>query len=129
MASKSVVVTASATFGGSSYDVRAIPCGVPESAELPDVTVLADVEQRFAPAACTEDGDITITIAGTPPALNATGALVISKNVATAGGAPAEASVSVGNCIVTNVEPSTLEAGGDRVQTWDVTFKPDGSRS
>lgn len=129
MSSKSVVVSAVVKFGSASYDVRAIPCGIPESADLPDVTVLADVEQRFEPAACTEDGDIVVTIAGTPPAVNSVGSLVIEKKVSTAGGAAASASVSIGTAIVTSVEPSTLEAGGDRVQTWDVTFKPNGSRT
>ena len=31
--------------------------------------------------------------------------------------------------VLTGVEPSTIEAGGDRVLTWTVTFKPNGSRS
>lgn len=127
--SKHVVVKSAITFGGTAYDVRTLPCGVPETTDLPDVTVLSDVEQRFAPSACTEDGEISITIAGTPPAVNAVGALVITQSVSVAGGTATSETVACGQCIVTAVSPSTLEAGGDRVQTWDVTFRPNGTRS
>lgn len=126
---KAVATSASIQFAGTEYDCKSLPSGVPESCELPNVTVLTDGVQQFAESALTEDGDIQVVIAGTPPALNATGALTIKLSVSVAGAAAAPSDVPVGNCIVTGVEPSTIEAGGDRVLTYTVTFKPDGSRA
>lgn len=126
---KAVVTSANITFAGVAYDCKSIPSGIPETCEPPNVTVLTDIEQRFDSAAVTEDGEIQAVVAGSHPALNAVGALTIGLTVSVAGATAAASNVSVGNCIVTGVEPSTIEADGDRVLTWTVTFKPNGSRS
>ena len=126
---KAVVTTAKITFAGTAYDCKSIPSGIPETCEPPNVTVLTDIEQRFDSAAVTEDGEIQAVVAGSHPAINAVGELTIALTVSVAGATAESANVSVGNCIVTGVEPSTIEAGGDRVLTWTVTFKPNGSRT
>ena len=126
---KAVVTSAKITFAGTAYDCKSIPSGIPETCEPPNVTDLTDIEQRFDSAAVTEDGEIQAVVAGSHPALNAVGSLTISLNVSVAGATATSSDVSVGNCIVTGVEPSTIEAGGDRVLTWTVTFKPNGSRT
>ena len=126
---KAVVTSAKITFAGTTYDCKSIPSGIPETCEPPNVTVLTDIEQRFDSAAVTEDGEIQAVVAGSHPALNAVGSLTIDLTVSGAGATAESSNVSVGNCIVTGVEPSTIEAGGDRVLTWTVTFKPNGSRS
>lgn len=126
---KAVVTSAKITFAGVAYDCKSIPSGIPETCEPPNVTVLTDIEQRFDSAAVTEDGEIQAVVAGSHPALNAVGSLTIALTVSVAGATSAASNVSVGNCIVTGVEPSTIEADGDRVLTWTVTFKPNGSRS
>ena len=79
--------------------------------------------------AVTEDGEIQAVVAGSHPALNAVGSLTIALTVSVAGATATSSDVSVGDCIVTGVEPSNIEADGDRVLTWTVTFKPNGSRS
>ena len=126
---KSVVTTAKITFAGTAYDCKSIPSGIPETCEPQNVTVLTDTEQRFESAAVTEDGEIQAVVAGSHPAINAVGSLTIALTVSVAGETATSSDVSVGNCIVTGVEPSTIEAGGDRVLTWTVTFKPNGSRT
>ena len=126
---KAVVTSAKITFAGAAYDCKSIPSGIPETCEPPNVTVLTDTEQRFESAAVTEDGEIQAVVAGSHPALNAVGSLTIALTVSVDGETAADSNVSVGNCIVTGVEPANIEAGGDRVLTWTVTFKPNGSRS
>ena len=126
---KAVVTSAKITFAGTAYDCKSIPSGIPETCEPPNVTVLTDIEQRFESAAVTEDGEIQAVVAGSHPAINAVGSLTIALTVSVSGETATSSDVSVGNCIVTGVEPSTIEAGGDRVLTWTVTVKPNGSRS
>ena len=129
MSAPTVIQTATLSFGSDSYKVKSIPSGIPETCEPPNVTVLTDIEQRFDSAAVTEDGEIQAVVAGSHPALNAVGSLTIALTVSVAGATATSSDVSVGNCIVTGVEPSNIEAGGDRVLTWTVTFKPNGSRT
>ena len=126
---KAVVTSAKITFAGTAYDCKSIPSGIPETCEPPNITILLDTEQRFDFAAVTEDGEIQAVVAGSHPAINAVGSLTIALTVSVAGETATSSDVSVGNCIVTGVEPSTIEAGGDRVLTWTVTFKPNGSRT
>lgn len=126
--SKQVVVTATVTFGGTSYDCRKIPGGIPESCEPPDVTVLADVEQRFEASALTQDDAVELEMVSAP-SLNAKAALVLTLKVSEAGATATSSTVNLGDCIVTNIEPSSVEAGGDRVKTYTVTFQPVGTRT
>ena len=125
---KAVAMSVKLVFDGKDYDCKSIPAGVPETAELPNVTVCTDSVQQFAEAAVTEEGAMTFVVADTPPALNAVGALSVVANVSTAGGNAVEQTINCGPCIVESIEPTTIEAGGDRVQTWSVTFRPNGER-
>lgn len=127
-ASKNVVTQYSVSFDSTVYDCKSIPAGVPASCEPPDVTVGTDVNTRHAAAAYTEDGEITVTMSG-KPTINSVGTLKLVRKVSTAGAAAASSDVTVGSAIVTNITPSDIEAGGDRVRWYDVTFKPTGDRT
>ena len=126
--SKVVAHQFSLTFGGVEYDVKSIVPGVSETTDLPDVTVGKDVEQRFEKSAVTEDAEFTVTMASAP-SLNAVGAVVVKMKTSEGGAAVADDDKQLGPCIVTNVTPATIEAGGDRVRWFDVTFRPTGARS
>lgn len=128
--SKVVVVTAKLKFAGTEYGCLSLPPGIPQTTDLPDVTVLTDVEQRFDESALVEDASFTAELEGDCDGLlNEVGAVQVVLTKRTAGGSSTTDTISFGDCIVTNVEPATLEAGGDRVRTSTVTFQPNGTRT
>lgn len=128
--SKVVAVKAKLTFNGTEYGCRSLPPGIPQTTDLPDVTILTDEEQRFDESALVEDAEFQAELAGDCDGLlNSVGPVVVTLTKRTAGGSETSETITFGPCIVTSVEPSTLEAGGDRVQTWTVAFKPNGTRT
>lgn len=119
MSAPSVISSATLTFDGTDYKLKSIPSGRPVSCEAIDVTCLDDSKRQFVPGALKINGEISAVIASdAPPAENAKGALALAL-----GGS----SVDCGDAVVKSVEPSTIEVGGNREQTWSVVFQPCGA--
>lgn len=129
IANKVVIVSQTATFNSGTVKFKSAPCGVPETTDLPDVTCNDDVEQRFDQSALTEDGDIVLICSSVPAALNTSSTLTLVQKVRVGSGQVQSKSSPFGTCILTKINPVTIEAEGDRVNWFECTFKPDGTRT
>lgn len=119
MSAPTVIASATLTFDSTTYKLKSLPAGKPQTAEAVDVTCCDDSRKQFAPGAIVVNEDISTTIAGDdPPTENTKAALSLTLDSTT---------VSIGDAVVKSVTPSTIEAGGGRELTWDVVFTPCGS--
>lgn len=128
--SKVVACAATLLFNDGEYRLRSVPADIAETCDLPNITTLSDDWQQFEESACTEDGDFTFVVLGDDhPLLDEIGSLGLALIERTADGEQTTRTVSMGRGFVTNCEPSTITADGDRVKTWTVTIKPTGDRT
>lgn len=125
---RGAVTLLSISFSGVIYACRKCPVDRGREAEPVNVTTLSDTEEHFLPGPLLKNGDIAVTITGaaTPPVLNTVGPLIISFSINN-GTAVTAKSVTIANAILTKREPPSVDAGGDRAMSWDLTFRPDGT--
>lgn len=119
--SKSVKVT----FNNVQYAVPQAPSAQPQSSDPTDVTCLEDTEKQFIKGALLNNDTFDVVVQGVtePPVVNTVGELSIEA-VYCNGSADVTKTVTVGPCILQNVQPPNPEAGGDRAANWTFTFQP-----
>ena len=120
MAAPTVISTASLDFGSTTYFVKSLPAGKPQTADPVEVTTCADTRKKFVPGALVTNDDISVKIAGdSPPVENTKATLSFTLGGTT---------VPVGDAVVKSVKASSIEASGSgRELTWDVVFAPCGA--
>lgn len=125
---KEAVKSLSMTFAGTSYKVRETPPDDHKASEPIDVTCLDDTSEQFLPGALVTSQEFEVTINGpaTVPAINTVGDVVFTLSIENGSGTAASKTVTIPACILTEVEPAGVSAGGDRVHDYTLTFKPSG---
>ena len=125
---KEAVKTLSMTFAGTSYKVRETPPDAHKASEPIDVTCLDDTSEQYLPGALVTSQEFEVTINGpaTVPAINTVGDVVFTLAIENGSGAAAEKTVTIPACILNEVEPAGVSAGGDRVHDYTLTFRPSG---
>lgn len=121
--------TGTLTFNSVAYDTASLPPMKAQEQPSVDVTANSDTRTQKIPGALTTDKPFTVSIymkGSGDIVVGATGALTITP-VLENGVADVTAAFSYNKCIVTDVQPSNLDASGDRKAVYDVTFDPDGS--
>lgn len=123
--------TGTLTFNSVTYDTATIPPMKAQEQPAVDVTATSDTKTRKIKGALTTDKPFTISVymkGASDIVVGATGALTITP-VLENGVADVTAAFSYNNVIVTDVQPASLDAQGDRKAVYDVTFDPDGSEA
>lgn len=123
--SKYQVKSVTATFGSSSFKVVQAPTAQPQSSDPTDVTCLDDTGKQFIKGALLNNDTFDLVVQGLTqaPTVNTVGALTLTVEYCD-GATDTSKTVSVGNCILQNVQPPNPEAGGDRAANWTLTFQP-----
>ena len=113
------------TFNNVEYAVPQAPAAQPQSSDPTDVTCLEDTAKQFIKGALKNNDTFDIVVQGITeaPEINTVGALSLAV-VYCNGSTDTSKTVTVGNCILTNVQPPNPEAGGDRAANWTLTFQP-----
>lgn len=113
------------TFDGVEYAVPQAPAAQPQSSDPTDVTCLEDTAKQFIKGALLNNDTFDVVVQGVneAPDVNTVGELSIAA-VYCNGSADVTKSVSIGDCILQNVQPPNPEAGGDRAANWTFTFQP-----
>ena len=113
------------TFNNVEYAVPQAPAAQPQSSDPTDVTCLEDTAKQFIKGALLNNDTFDVVVQGvdTAPVVNTVGAVTLSV-VYCNGSADVTKSVSIGDCILQNVQPPNPEAGGDRAANWTLTFQP-----
>lgn len=125
---KEAVKSLSMMFGGTSYKVREAPPDDHKASEAIDVTCLDDTSEQFLPGALVTSQEFEVTINGptTVPTVNTTGDVVFTLSIENGSGTAASKTITIAGCILTEVEPASVSAGGDRVHDYTLTFRPSG---
>lgn len=113
------------TFNNVEYAVPQAPAAQPQSSDPTDVTCLEDTAKQFIKGALLNNDTFDVVVQGvdTAPVVNTVGAVTLAV-VYCNGSADVTKSVSIGDCILQNVQPPNPEAGGDRAANWTLTFQP-----
>ena len=113
------------TFDNVEYAVPQAPAAQPQSSDPTDVTCLEDTAKQFIKGALLNNDTFDVVVQGvdTAPVVNTVGAVTLAV-VYCNGSADVTKSVSIGDCILQNVQPPNPEAGGDRAANWTLTFQP-----
>lgn len=113
------------TFNNVAYSVPQAPSAQPQSSDPTDVTCLEDTAKQFIKGALLNNDTFDIVVQGVneAPVVNTVGELSIEA-VYCNGSADVTKTVTVGDCILQNVQPPNPEAGGDRAANWTLTFQP-----
>lgn len=113
------------TFNNVEYAVPQAPAAQPQSSDPTDVTCLEDTAKQFIKGALLNNDTFDVVVQGvdTAPVVNTVGAVTLAV-VYCNGSADMTKSVSIGDCILQNVQPPNPEAGGDRAANWTLTFQP-----
>ena len=119
------VKSVTATFGSTAFKVVQAPSGQPQSSDPTDVTCLDDTGKQFIKGALLNNDTFDLVVQGITdaPTVNTVGALTLSVSYCN-GSSDTTKTVSIGDCILQNVQPPTPEAGGDRAANWTLTFQP-----
>lgn len=119
------VKSVTATFGSTSFKVVQAPSAQPQSSDPTDVTCLDDTAKQFIKGALLNNDTFDLVVQGLTeaPTINTVGALTLSVAYCN-GSSDTPKTVSIGDCILQNVQPPNPEAGGDRAANWTLTFQP-----
>lgn len=113
-----------------SLECASLPAFGGVTREAVDITSLTDYEESFAGGAVDELDEFTVTVLDSDEYAFTVGGvftLALSGQVYDADtNAASSYNVSLGKCILTGMTPATIEAGGNRVMTQELTFKPTG---
>ncbi len=128
MANRYAVKSLKATFGTSAFACRTAPAGDGVSCDPTDVTCLTDAEEIYIPGAITKHDEITLKVNGLTeaPELNKVADLTLEITF-NDGNTDSSKTVTIANCILKAVKPSSIDAGGDRAADFELTFQPGGA--
>ena len=130
MANRYAVKSATLSFGSTTYDMAAAPCGKSETKDAVEVTALSDQVKQFITGALKETDEFTITLYQKSSDLTvdtAPASLSMTVVLEDGGSTDQTVTVSINKAIITKVAYPNQDASGDRKATYDVTFRPDGS--
>lgn len=119
------IKSVTATFGSTTFKVVQAPSAQPQSSDPTDVTCLDDTAKQFIKGALFNNDTFDLVVQGLTeaPTVNTVGAVTLSVDYCN-GSSDTTKTVSIGDCILQNVQPPNPEAGGDRAANWTLTFQP-----
>ncbi len=128
MANRYAVKSLKATFGTSAFACRTAPAGDGVSCDPTDVTCLVDTEEIYIPGAIKKHDEITLKVNGMTdaPELNTVADLTLEITF-NDGSTDTSKTITIANCILKAVKPSSIDAGGDRAADYELTFQPGGT--
>ena len=126
--SKAAAKTLSMSFNSVTYSVRETPPDEHSASEPIDVTCLDDSSEQYLPGALvtSQEFEVTVHAPTAVPGVNTVGDVTFTLSVETGGAAATSKTVTIDDCILTEVAPATVSAGGDRVLDYTLTFRPSG---